>query len=245
MRYHMHMKRKCLIFVMLIITGCVANKWDNTSGMVQRVVKTDKYDIMTYQKITDEAAPVNIYIEGDGNAFTKRGIPTHNPTPNSTLVRDMADADAAPNVVYIARPCQYIMSENCTQSDWTDGRFSPDIISAMQDVVRQVAANRPVSVIGYSGGALISGLIIKNNPDINFIQWITVSGVLNHTDWTQHFGDKPLTKSMDLDSMPNIRQIHFVAENDKVVPRKLSEKWTNGHTMIVIPDASHSHFPGI
>lgn len=77
---------------------------------------------------------------------------------------------------------------------------------------------------------------------MNFIQWITVSGVLNHNDWTNHFGDKPLKNSVDLDTLPDIKQVHFVAENDKVVPRKLSEKWTRGKPMIVIKGATHNDY---
>ncbi len=211
--------------------------------MVKKNIRTGKYEIYTQQRILDNVSPINIYIEGDGNSFTKRGVPTHNPTPVSTLVRDMADADNAVNVAYIARPCQYIMSKTCTQSDWTDGRFSPEIVQAIQDAIKQVAGNRPISLIGYSGGALISGYIIKHNPDMNFIQWVTVSGVLNHNDWTNFFGDKPLKKSVDLDTLPDIKQVHFVAEQDKVVPRKLSEKWTRGQPMIVIKGATHNDYP--
>ena len=221
----------------------MSTDWRSTSGMVKKNIRTGKYEIYTQQRILDNVSPINIYIEGDGNSFTKRGVPTHNPTPVSTLVRDMADADNAVNVAYIARPCQYIMSKTCTQSDWTDGRFSPEIVQAIQDAIKQVAGNRPISLIGYSGGALISGYIIKHNPDMNFIQWVTVSGVLNHNDWTSFFGDKPLKKSVDLDTLPDIKQVHFVAEQDKVVPRKLSEKWTRGQPMIVIKGATHNDYP--
>lgn len=239
----MHMRRMALCCFVMTLSGCATSDWHSVSGMQQKIIQTDKYDILTYQKITDNTSPINIYIEGDGNSFTKRGIPTDNPTPNSTLVRDMADSDNAANVAYIARPCQYIMSDACTQSDWTDGRFSPDIIKAIRDTVKQVAGDRPISLIGYSGGALVSGYIIKNNPDMKLTQWITVSGVLNHADWTQHFGDKPLKKSVNLESLPDIQQVHFVAEKDKVVPRKLSQKWTHGKPMIVIKNATHNKYP--
>ena len=32
----------------------------------------------------------------------------------------------------MARPCQYLMGRNCSQKDWTTGRFSPKIIDCME-----------------------------------------------------------------------------------------------------------------
>lgn len=200
---------------------------------------TPDYDIATWQKISNNTAPIRIYIEGDGNAFDANGTPTKNPTPHGDMVRQMAMRDTAPNVVYLARPCQYIMSDICRVSDWTTGRFSPRIISAMHDAIEQISRNRPVVLIGYSGGAMLSGLIIAQNSDLNVSQWITVAGVLNHTDWSNYFGDTPLSDSDNLDTLPRISQCHFVAENDNVVPYELSQKWTHDN-VTVIPKTRHN-----
>jgi pimeloyl-ACP methyl ester carboxylesterase len=115
----------------------------------------------------------------------------------------------------------------------------------MTQTIKTIAQNRPVILIGYSGGALLSGLIINQNPDINVKQWITIAGVLNHSDWTKYFGDKPLTQSQDMITLPQIPQIHYVAEKDTVVPYELSQKWTNNKKLITVPNATHSNFTNI
>ena len=114
----------------------------------------------------------------------------------------------------------------------------------MSQTIKQIAQNRPLILIGYSGGALLSGLIIQQNPDINVQEWITIAGVLNHNDWTSYFGDKPLNKSIDLYTLPHVQQKHYIAEKDSVVPYELSQKWTNNN-LIVIPNATHNNFPNI
>ena len=158
-------------------------------------------------------------------------------------MRDMATRDASANVVYMARPCQYVTSPQCNVSDWTDGRFSEPIVSVMSDAVHHVAQNRPIVLIGYSGGAMISGLIIQNNPDLPVKQWITIAGVLNHTDWSNYFNDAPLSKSLDMNVLPAISQMHYIAQGDSVVPNELSYRWTGGKNLTVITDATHDKFP--
>jgi len=227
----------------LLLTGCVASHWGAPPDFGYVIVDAGEYEIATWQKITDSAAPVRIYIEGDGRAFDGHGRPTHDPTPHGRLVRDLAAADMSANVVYMARPCQYVMSSACDVTDWTDGRFSSRIIDSMTSAIQQIARGRPVVLIGYSGGAMISGLIIEQNPDLNVHEWITVAGVLNHADWTGYFGDTPLTNSLNMNKLPRVPARHYVAERDKVVPRALSQRWGGDENLIIVPNATHNKFP--
>lgn len=202
-------------------------------------IQTKNFEIATWQHLTNASDPVHIYIEGDGYAFDKHGHPTRNPTPRSHLVRNMAARDNATNVVYMARPCQYIKSENCDVSDWTNGRFSKDVLASMYDAVKIIAKNRPIIFVGYSGGAMISGLLIQTYPDLNVQKWITVAGVLNHDDWTEYFGDDALNKSLNMNKLPHIPQLHYIADGDTVVPNQLSRQWAKQSDIIVIDDADH------
>lgn len=234
-----------LVFV-FFLTGCVsATNWHAPDDFIYTPISTDTFEIATWQKITNATAPIHIYIEGDGHSFNGRGMPTNDPTPHDTFLRDLATANTTPNVVYVARPCQYIMSPTCAQSDWTDGRFSPRVINSMAAVVKKIAASRPIILIGYSGGAMVSGLIIQNYPDLNVEKWITIAGVLNHSDWTEYFGDSPLSHSLNLDALPNVQQVHYAAESDKTVPIVLTYKWTGGANTIVVPNATHNSFDNL
>ena len=229
---------------LLLLCGCAAT-WRAPSDFIYAPIVVGDYTLATYQRLSDTTTPIHIYIEGDGNSFNGRGVPTSDPTPNGTLVRDIAARDSAPNVAYIARPCQYIMSPACHQADWTDGRFSQEIVNSVRDAVKTLAQKRPIVLMGYSGGAMISGLIINQNPDMSISRWVTIAGVLNHTDWTEYFGDQPLTKSVDMKKLPVLPQIHYIAPNDSVVPNSLSKKWVGPEKLVVVPNATHSKFPEI
>ena len=163
-------------------------------------VDSNNKTLATWQKISDDQHPIHIYVEGDGHAFYANGRPTPDPTPQNSFVRKLAATDTAPNVVYIARPCQFVSDSNCDVSDWTNARFSQNNVNSMAGVIKQFAKNKPIIIIGYSGGALLTGLAIKQNPDIKVQKWITIAGVLNHHDWTEYFGDEPLDKSLDMDT---------------------------------------------
>lgn len=233
---------KC--FLLLLLAGC-AHTVHMTDEFTFVPIKTDEFEIATWQKITDNVSPIHIYIEGDGNSFDRYGSPTYDPTPRKDTVRRLAKSDNSPNVMYMARPCQYIMSDACDVSDWTSGRFSAHIVNSVATAIKSVAKNTPVILVGYSGGAMISGLIISKYPDINVKQWITIAGVLNHTNWTQYFGDTPLSQSLDLNELPHIPQRHYVAEFDKVVPIELTYRMANPSDIIVVPNASHSNLKNI
>ncbi len=226
-----------------LLTGC-AGSYRMPDNYQHTVVSTKYFQIATWQKITDNKSPVHIYIEGDGAAFNSRGRPTSDPTPHGELVRSWAACDISQNVVYVARPCQYVSDEHCTVDDWTTARFSAMAVDSIADTIIKIAQKRPVVLIGYSGGAMISGLIINRHPEIKVKEWVTIAGVLNHNDWTEYFGDAPLSDSLDLNTLPRVPQRHFVAENDNVVPNSLSRKWLDDN-LIVIGGATHSEFPNI
>ena len=231
-----------VIVLAFLLCSCAA-AWRPAEDFAFVPVHAGKFDIATYQKNTDPRAPVHIYIEGDGHAFDAYGAPTGDPTPRGTMMRDLAMRDLGPNVVYMARPCQFIMSEKCDEKYWTDGRFAPAVINSMSAAVTQIAAGRPIVMIGYSGGAMVSGLIIKRNPSLPIKKWITIAGVLNHADWTEYFGDAPLRASLNLRRLPDVRALHYVGADDDVVPNALSQKWIgDSGKIIVIPNAGHDDF---
>ena len=229
------------ILSVFLLCGCVSG-WVAPDDFVYMPIHAGGYEIASWQKITDDSSVIHIYLEGDGRAFDGRGVPTRDPTPHGTFMRDLAMSDTAPNVVYIARPCQFIMSDICRVSDWTDGRFSPQIIDAMANAIRYVAPARPVVLIGYSGGAMVSGLVILQNSDIDVRQWITIAGVLNHTEWSEYFGDAPLDKSLDMTVLPDVPQIHYVGTDDDTVPYELTTRIADYDDIIVVPNATHGDF---
>jgi len=231
------------IFLLLFLSACTGAGWKAPDGFTFVPVKSGQYEIATWQKINNpKNNHIHIYIEGDGRAFNAHGQPTSNPTPRGTFVRDLVARDNFENVVYMARPCQFIMTDSCKEADWTNGRFSQKIITAQSDVINQIGNGKKITLIGYSGGAMVSGLVIEQNPKLKVEKWVTIAGVLNHKKWTEYFGDEDLSESLNLENLPSIKQIHFVGENDKTVPYELAKSWANESDIKLVPNATHDDF---
>ncbi len=230
-----------LSFLYFILCSCSTIKTKAPADFLYKEIKTDDFVIASWQKIKDKDSLIKIYIEGDGHAYNSKGYPTNDPTPKSHFLRDIAFNDTSENVVYLARPCQYIKDKNYDSVDWTSGRFSLKIVNNMTQAIKLIAGNRRIILIGYSGGALLCGLIINHyQEELNIIKWITIAGLLNHTRWTKHFGYDPLKKSLDLDTIPNISQIHYIGKKDTVIPYWLTIQCLDEKNCIVIENATHN-----
>lgn len=230
-----------LSFLCFVLCSCSTMKTKPPEDFCYKEIQTDDYVLASWQKIRDEDSIIKIYVEGDGNAYNSKGYPTKDPTPKSHFLRDIAFNDTSENVVYLARPCQYIKSNNYNSVDWTTGRFSVKIVDNMAQAIKQIAGNRRIILIGYSGGALLCGLIINNyRQELNIVKWITIAGLLNHTSWTRYFDYVPLKKSLDLDVVPDIEQTHYIGKKDTVIPYKLTLRFVNMSDCVFLEKATHN-----
>ncbi len=213
---------------LFFITSCspTAQMVANKNQFTSQVVRGDKFLIQTYQKITNPDLPYEVYIEGDGLAF-KHGAPSEDPTPIHPTMLKLATLDKRPNVVYIARPCQYLLKENgstCNYHYWTDKRMSEDSIVAMNDVVTKVTHGMDIDLIGFSGGGAVAVLVAARNPDVRSI--ITVAGNLDHVAFNKYHHVKPMTASLNaidyVSQVNKIPQLHLSGADDKTVPSFIS-----------------------
>lgn len=224
-----------LIAIMVLLSGCASIT--APADYVYKEIETRDFTIATWQKITNPQEVYKIYIEGDGYAFDRHGKPTQDPTPKGKLVRELAFGDKSPNVIYLARPCQYIKSPICSKRHWTTARFASEIINAEYETIKQIIGNHPVILIGFSGGAQIAGLVATAKPGLNVKKIITIAGNLDHLSWTQYHNLPPLNESMHLESyrkqFTEIPQIHYVGNNDKVIPPVLVREFVGNDDLVV------------
>lgn len=228
---------------LLFLTNC--SSITVPSDYVYKEVKTRNFTIATWQKITEPQGVYKIYIEGDGYAFNAHGKATQNPTPKGVLVRELAFGDNSPNVIYLSRPCQYVKSPICSKRHWTTARFAPEVINAEYEVIKQIAENNPVILIGFSGGAQVAGLVATAKHGLNVKKIITIAGNLDHLAWTQYHNLPPLNESMNLESyrtqFAKLPQIHYVGSNDKVMPPVLAREFVGNDDLIVeVNGANHN-----
>lgn len=208
-------------------------------------ITTRNFKLASWQKIKNPQGVYKIYIEGDGYAFNAHGRASQNPTPRGKLMRELAFGDDSQNVVYLARPCQFVKSEICATRHWTTARFAPEVINATSEAINEIAPDNEVILIGFSGGAQVAGLVAAAKPEIKVKKLITVAGNLNHLAWTQKLQLPPLNESMNLESYSQqyfkIPQIHYVGDEDEVVPLSLTRQFVkNEAPIVVVKGASHN-----
>ena len=232
-----------VLITLLFLTGC--SKITVPADFVYKKVETRNFTIATWQKVTNPAAPYKIYIEGDGHAFNSHGRATQDPTPRGTLVRELAFGDKNPNVIYLARPCQYVKSPIRSKRQRTTARYPPEIINAEYEAIKQIAGDKPVILIGFSGGAQVAGLVATAKTGVNVKKVITIAGNLDHLAWTQYHNLPPLNESMNLESYRNefakIPLIHYVGNDDKIMQPVLVQKFIGNNDLIVeVKGATHN-----
>ena len=199
-------------------------------GFTEKLVKGDDFWITTYQHITNKNAPYVFYIEGDGHSFTKYRVPTDNPTPMQQIVMNLAVLDGRPNIVYVARPCQYTpmhLNPKCNSSYWAGKGMSEEVVSSLNEVINTINNDRPFSLVGYSGGGGIAVLIAARNKNVKDI--ITVAGNLDHVSFNKHHGTSPMLGSLNpidyATKIHNIPQLHVSGGNDNIVPPFIADKY--------------------
>lgn len=204
-------------------------------------------------KITNPAAPTHIYLEGDGRAWLNRTTPSLNPTPKNPTALYLAQKDPAPNVIYIARPCQYTpITKNtpCPRKYWTSHIFAPEVITSINDVISQLKQKHNLNnlhLFGFSGGANLAALIAAQRVDVKNLT--TIAGNLNPTLFQKHHKLTPTPHSLNaLSVAPHIqhlKQTHFIGAQDKIIPPLIATSFKEqtpqspSMTLTVVPNTSH------
>jgi hypothetical protein len=214
-----------------LITSC-ASKLERVkkiaipAGLKSRKIRTTTFSLQVFYRIQKPGAPVTIYIEGDGRAWLTRTQPSPNPTPTNPLVLRLATIDESDNVIYLARPCQYINLRNeklCSTPYWTQKRFSREIIIAINDAINVMASRAKttrIHLVGYSGGGAVAAMVAAKRGDIASIR--TLAGYMDHVTLNRKANVSPLIGSLDpIKAAPRLKntpQIHYSGRKDKRVP---------------------------
>lgn len=169
---------------------------------------------------------LTVYLEGDGFAYVRPSQPSHDPTPADPVALRLALAhprtDNAVNVAWLARPCQYVASPRCETAYWTNRRYAPQIVDAVNAAIDQLKDRShatEVVLVGYSGGGAIATLLAARRHDVKNL--VTVAAVLDLAYWTKRDGLAALDGSLDpaaaAQSLEAVPQVHFTGGQDNVV----------------------------
>ena len=190
--------------------------------MLPRDIETDHFFLKAYERVYAEGKTANLYIEGDGLVWMGHKTPQFNPTPVNPVALHLASRDNSPNVLYLARPCQYVGLENepnCNELIWTIDRYSEEIVRNMNQAIDNMKRHHDITgfnLIGYAGGGAIATLVAAKRDDVLSIR--TVAGILDHDAWTHMRDMEPLVNSLNAvyvaSQIADIPQHHFIGDID-------------------------------
>lgn len=251
------------VSLQLLISGCavtnnvikmkIVEVEASKNNFKHELVKGGKFWLTTYQRILNDNDRIVFYIEGDGQPFIRRFIISEDPTPRTPMLIRLAFDDPRPNVVYIARPCQYTPMEintTCNKGYWTDKRMSLEVVQSINEVITKISKDKKFDIIGFSGGGGIAVLVASINNKTNTI--LTISGNLDHQEFNKYHKVRPMLRSLNpidyAKNINNIPQLHISGGKDKIVPVFINERYieasqpTNCVKRHIIPDADHNNY---
>lgn len=223
-----------------VLSGCAGQDYSArasqlalAAGMQRSDLIAPPFTLTSWSRIRDPHQPLHVYIEGDGFAWVTASQPARDPTPHNPLGLKLAAADPAANVAYIARPCQYRPLANepaCRVSEWTDRRYAPEVINAMNSATAQLAQRvpgQPLALVGYSGGGAVAALLAARRTDVATLR--TVAGNLDQALVNQLHQATPMPASLNAIDvalrLATLPQIHFSGSADRVVPTSVTEHY--------------------
>lgn len=258
MKYHF---KNLLLSLILItfISGCtgtfttryrMADALAEKNGFQSKIMKGGRFWLQTYQKITDSKLPYVVYLEGDGFAFKNKFAISDDPTPLRPTVLKLAVSDYRSNVIYVARPCQYVgagVRDSCDNAYWTRKRLAPEVIDSINEVIKNIAQDHPIDLVGFSSGGGAAVLVASRNDNVRSI--ITIAGLLDHKLFTEHHRVLDMIGSMNpidvANKISNIPQIHLSGGRDTIIRPSIADafiKASNSKCIRheIIPDATHN-----
>ncbi|MGH1402836.1 MAG: alpha/beta fold hydrolase [Alphaproteobacteria bacterium] len=229
---------KASILAVLALSGCIATtlpymrnetaqRIASPAWMIQRDIPANALKLRAYERIHDRGGVANLYIEGEGGAFSAPALWTLNPTPENPVALHMATKDKAENLIYLARPCQYVGTDDCDEQNWKSARFSEDVLTSYNAALDEIARRYDIkgfNLIGYSGGGAIATLLSAKRDDILSLR--TVSAILDHktlsssTNSTSASYDfsKSLNPADYAEDLIGVPQYHFIGGQDAHIP---------------------------
>lgn len=264
------MVKLLLILSCLYLSGCVsltpipspelralqAAQLAKNAGWKEHTIHTSLFTLKAYgYSLSNKTKILTIYIEGDGFAWLSEDSPSNNPTPMVATGLNMALQDKKNKpLVYLARPCQFVFNgawRACRQQYWTNLRFSPEVIHAMNQAIEYLKHYyhaEQIVLIGYSGGGTIATLLSAKRQDV--IQLMTVAAILDIDHWVRQENLTPLYGSLNpaegWKQLMSIPQTHWMGGNDNVVHKEVTLAFvqrfpaTNKPKINVVPGFDHT-----
>jgi|3_EtaG_2_1085321.scaffolds.fasta_scaffold00013_37 pimeloyl-ACP methyl ester carboxylesterase len=216
-------------------------------------IRTAHFDLLGLMRGSAEGGRLTVYIEGDGLPWKRKNKISDDPTPVNPVAMRLAVVDPSAAVAYLARPCQFTggtAGRNCTSDVWTKARYGEEAVSAVNEGLQQLkerAGAREIALVGYSGGGTIAALLAMRRTDIVWMK--TVASPLDTDAFTSIHKVTPLSASLNpaenAAALARIPQIHYVGEEDKIVPAEINRRFLSRMNdascaaLVILPGLDH------
>ncbi len=212
------------------------------AGFEEKEIETEHFRIAVWEKEDIQKNGIlRLYIEGDGT-----------PNPKEAMALKLAAKDPYPNVIVMARPCQYVNDEICTNSAiWEAERYHPEIMAEMEELTQFLIRKhkaKGIEFVAYDGGAPVAFNLAARVGGTRRI--ITVAGILdidansfkNNNINTETAENAVRQKKSVIAQIP---QIHYVGDKDTIATRRMAERFVSrlknprSAVVKVAPDTGH------
>ncbi|MGQ0526946.1 MAG: alpha/beta fold hydrolase [Alphaproteobacteria bacterium] len=233
---------KFILAAVLLLAACtgskpymreeVASRLSFPAFLVKRDLPAGAFDLRVAERMHTRFATAQVYIEGDGFTAEELFQEAKDPTPRNPVALHLATRDLADNVVWIARPCQYVNIHDggrpCNDAYWKGKRFAPEVIESYNLALDEIKKRWDIegfNLVGFDGGGTIATLLAAQRPDVLSLR--TVAGNLDTDVYARHhgiqlYGGNPVALASSLSQMP---QAHWAGGQDDVVPPSVVQSY--------------------
>lgn len=216
------------------LRGQTADRLAGPVHMLPRHIAVAPFDLTVYERVRAAGGTATVYIEGDGFPWMSRQVPALDPTPRNPVALHLATRDDGPNVIYMARPCQYSKlldrDKACTDNFWTYARYSPQVIQVMNtalDDIRQRYGFTGFHLVGYSGGGAVAALMAQSRGDVRSLR--TVAGNMDVAVFSalhsEPYPRQSLNPATGAQRLAHIPQHHFIGRQDEIMPTPVFDSY--------------------
>lgn len=222
--------------------------------MLDRNVPAGDFVLKARERVYQRNQTATLYIEGDGYTHISATKVSDDPTPVDPVALRLAAQDGEPNVIWLARPCQYNKKmadgKDCSATYWTEKRFAPEVIEGYNTALNNIKAEYGIpnfNIVGYDGGAAIAVILASQRADILSLR--TVAGNLDPKTTAELnkvlYSEGSLTPVDFASGVSNLPQRHFIGKLDQVIPSAVANSFAqssgNGPCMnlTMVENADH------
>ena len=207
----------------------------------RRLVRSPQFSHYTFAKSgcsPDPERAIPVFLDGDGNSWIRDGAVSEDPTPADPIALDLLVADPACGL-YVSRPCTFglaAVDARCVPSVWTIDRYSSVVVESLAIILEQVVpADRPILLVGYSGGGLLASHLANRLRSVSGL--ITVAANLDLPVWVAHHHFAPELVARSLPSPFPIRNgvvaLHVFGDRDAIAPASLAAGVLAGDSLVL------------